>query len=286
MDIPETLEVELIVMDNGSTDATADVIRCHASERMRMVHLFEARKGKAHACNSALKLAQGDILLWTDDDVRVPRSWLVEMTGPLREGRAEGVSGRIRMAAHLERKWMRRTHYFRLADNRFRTREDLSMVGANMAFARSVLERVPQFEPELGPGRAGQRDDTLFSHQMLRAGFRICQTECEVEHFFEESRLLREAWLRHGEASGRSSALVRFHWEHQPVRYALLWQFFWGVCLWVYRIFQQVLKPEQEGCERIEIRMVEQFSFFAEYRRCQGGVPKYSPYGLVPLRVG
>jgi glycosyltransferase involved in cell wall biosynthesis len=284
--IPQNMKVELLLVDNGSTDNTADVIHEYRSSKFRVVYLLQLQKGKAHACNTALRRATGDVLLWTDDDVRVPRDWLVRMTAPLLDGSAQAVSGKIRMAGHLERRWMKCTHYFRLADNRFRSKNDLSLVGANMAFSKAVLQKVPQFEAALGPGASGQRDDTFFSRQVLHAGFRVCQCECEVEHFFEESRLLRKAWLRHGEASGKSSAFVRFHWEHGDVRFAAVGQTFWRLCLWLYRVLHPFLTPDQEGCHRLEIRMMEQYWFFASFRGYRKQARKYAPYGLVPLETG
>ena len=286
MEMPEFLSVDLIVVDNGSTDNTAEVVRNYASERIPLLYLYEKERGKAHACNVALTHAKGQLLLWTDDDVRVPSDWLLRMTAPLLAGEAEGVSGRIRMAGYLERKWMRRTHYFRLADNRFRAPEDLSMVGANMAFVRSVLEKVPLFEPELGPGRLGQRDDTLFSHQMLRAGFRIRQSECEVEHHFESFRLKRRAWLQHGEASGRSSALVSVQWEKKQVRWAAVRELFWRACLGFYRMCRPFQTLDDEGCHFLEIRIVEQCAFFSGYRKFRKELVLRSIFKKPPQQAG
>lgn len=283
LEVPESLSVNLVIVDNASKDHTAAVVRAYASETIPMMYLYEPRRGKAHACNRAMAASEGELLLWTDDDVRVPRDWVAQMTAPLLAGRAEGVSGRVRMALHLERKWMRRTHYFRLADNRFRSGEDLSMVGANMAFVRTVLQRVPQFEPELGPGASGQRDDTLFSQQMLVAGYRIRHSECEVEHHFEESRLLRRAWLRHGEASGESSALLCFHWEHRTVRGALYFKLLWRAALGLYRAAHPRGSLEQEGCSRFEIRIAEQIAFYSGYLKYGTAQRKYARHGLAPI---
>ena len=283
LEVPESLLVNLVVVDNGSKDHTAAVVRAYASKTISMLYLYEPKRGKAHACNRAMAASQGELLLWTDDDVRVPSDWVVQMTAPLLAGQAEGVSGRVRMAFHLERKWMQRTHYFRLADNRFRSGEDLSMVGANMAFMRTVLQRVPQIELELGPGGSGQRDDTLFSQQMLRAGYRIMQSECEVEHHFEERRLLRRAWLRHGEASGESSALLCFHWEHRRVRGALCFKLLWRAALGLYRAAHPWASLEEEGCSRFEIRMAEQIAFYSGYLKYRTARRKYARHGLAPM---
>ena len=53
------------------------------------------------------------------------------------------------------------------------TAGDFDLTGANMAFARRVLDKVPGFDRELGPGGLGFCDDTLFSLQLRTAGFRL-----------------------------------------------------------------------------------------------------------------
>ena len=283
--VPDELRVSLLVVDNNSTDHTAEVVRDCGVINMPVSYLVEPKRGLVHARNRGLENTSGDFLLWTDDDVRVPQDWVQRMTEPLLAGSADGVSGRIRMARNLERPWMERTHYFRLADNRFRTPLDLSMVGANMAFTRRVLEVVPQFDPELGAGGLGQRDDTLFSQQVRLAGFRVCQVECEVEHHFEPARLLRAAWLRHGEASGKSAAMLRVHWERSPIPLARLWLSLWLVAHWARRILSSSGGPETEGCSRADIRIAEQIAYYRYYQQIRNVPAKYEKFGLRPLAM-
>lgn len=281
--IPNGLRVNLLVIDNASTDHTSEVVRNCGVKNMPVAYLVEPKRGLVHARNLALENTCADLLLWTDDDVRVPQDWVECMTEPLLAGRADGVSGRIRMAPSLERPWMERTHYFRLADNRFRSPLDLSMVGANMAFARAVLDAVPLFDAELGAGKLGQRDDTLFSQQVRLAGFRVAQVECEVEHHFEPERLQRGAWLRHGEASGRSAAMLRVHWERSPVPFAVLWLWLWLAALRAYRVLKPLGSVDTEGCSSAEIRIAEQIAFYRYYLEIKGVSPKYEKFGLRPL---
>jgi glycosyltransferase involved in cell wall biosynthesis len=60
---------ELIIVDNGSTDDTAAVIREFIrSTRVQAVYLFEPKAGKSTGLNTALRVAQGQILAFTDDD--------------------------------------------------------------------------------------------------------------------------------------------------------------------------------------------------------------------------
>src|SRR5215469_15154378 len=60
---------ELIVVDNGSTDETADVVREFiTTNKIRANYLFEGMLGKSNGLNTAIKAASGEILAFTDDD--------------------------------------------------------------------------------------------------------------------------------------------------------------------------------------------------------------------------
>lgn len=67
----------LIAVDNASSDRSGDVMRSYA-DQLPITVLSEPRKGKTVALNRALKLAEGDLFVFTDDDVIVLPDWLVK----------------------------------------------------------------------------------------------------------------------------------------------------------------------------------------------------------------
>ncbi len=80
-----------------------------------------------------------------------------------------------------------------------------------------MLEKVPGFDRELGPGGEGlgQCEDALFSMQIIAAGYRvIARLGAAVEHHFDPSRLSHDCFLAAAERRARSEAYVRHHWEH------------------------------------------------------------------------
>jgi len=75
--IPTGVEWELLVVNNGCTDDTDGVIARHAP-RLPIRRLFESMQGISNARNCAVAAANGELLLWTDDDVLVHQDWLSE----------------------------------------------------------------------------------------------------------------------------------------------------------------------------------------------------------------
>jgi hypothetical protein len=67
---------EVIAVDNGSSDDSLKIMTERA-KRLRMTVLSEPRRGKNVALNTALPLANGDIIAFTDDDIILSPDWLV-----------------------------------------------------------------------------------------------------------------------------------------------------------------------------------------------------------------
>ncbi|HST18005.1 MAG TPA: glycosyltransferase [Gaiellaceae bacterium] len=79
--------VELIVADDASADATRKIVRRYRSERVRLLE-FNERAGPTRRRNDALDESRGPLLAWADhDDVWLPEK--LEKQVPVLEGRPE-----------------------------------------------------------------------------------------------------------------------------------------------------------------------------------------------------
>lgn len=76
--VNDLLNVEVIVVDNNSTDNTRQVID-EVSLTWNLGELryaFEACQGKQFALNTGIKISQYDLLAFTDDDILFPSNWM------------------------------------------------------------------------------------------------------------------------------------------------------------------------------------------------------------------
>ncbi len=285
--LPRDLPAELVVVDNGSTDRTEELVGSHESRALPLRYINEPCAGLAYARNAGLRRTRGEIILFTDDDVRPGPAWIEEMCRPIHAGQADSVAGRVALAPHLERPWLQQRHRSLFAS---RSLDALAKntVGANMASARRVLDKVPLFDPELGAGALGFGEDTLFSLQLLRAGYRhiVGSTDTTVEHHFEEDRLLHSSLVNSAEQRGRSRAYVAYHWNHLRTthrRSRLLKAYGKLLLSLAPAAASRSTNGHREGIGLRELGARLRIAFLQQLRIEEARSPNYEPYGLCKL---
>ena len=76
-------DVEVVVVDDGSTDATPELLR--ELERDGVVHIGNPGRGVSDARNAGARASTGDALAFLDDDDEVGPDWADLLTAPLVE---------------------------------------------------------------------------------------------------------------------------------------------------------------------------------------------------------
>jgi glucosyl-dolichyl phosphate glucuronosyltransferase len=256
--VPAGNRMELIVVDNGSTDETAQVIRSAKTDNLKVEYLYEGSQGKSNGLNAALRQARGEIILFTDDDVVVPEDWAEQMIAALTESGTDAVVGRVVLADELARPWLTPLHKWWLAAPDEQWDETVELIGANMGFRRSVLEHVPGFDPGLGPGKLGFGEETLFGKQLMEAGFKIRYApRAVIVHRPENSRLRRRDWLETARKKGRQAAYLCYHWEHNDIRAPRIRWFQYLIKLHIRRIIERPPCLDCEGISTWEMNYVQ-----------------------------
>lgn len=279
--VPAGLDCELMVIDNGSTDETSRVLELFERDGISVRHVFESKRGKSAGMNRAFIEARGDFILSADDDVRFPADWIGGMLKPMVDAGADAVAGGVVLAPDLLRPWMTSMHHAWLAETCWLDRGNpQSYVGANMAIARHVLDRVPNYDSSLGPGALGYCDDVLFSSQLIRAGYRIADglNVCVIHHP-EKDRLTRKAWLDAAWSRGLSQAYVGHHWEHWPCRGGKLKTVRTAAALRWWRMSHS-RRFGGEGCDESELRLVFKHAMAVAHLREAKHSRFYEKHGL------
>lgn len=91
----EGVDIELIVLDDGSTDHTADILRTITDPRLRVAAspgLPAGWSGKQHACAALARLATCDLMVFVDADVRLAPDALSRMAGFMQRDPALGLA--------------------------------------------------------------------------------------------------------------------------------------------------------------------------------------------------
>ncbi len=177
-------QFEIIVVDDGSTDNTAEVCEAMGHEMPDIKYVrIERNTGLGNAANLGVQSAKGDYLIFTDDDCIARKDWAKNMRDALRKYPL--VAGSVKSPT---------SNFIKLCHNiaefhpfmEGRKAGSIDFVaGANMGFRRSLFEELKGF-----PDGHVFSPDMQFILKARQAGYQICFVpEANVTHDHERTSL-------------------------------------------------------------------------------------------------
>ena len=199
---------ELIVVDNNSSDNTRAVVR-KAQEwfPVPLHYCFEPEQGRCAALNAGIRNSSGQIIVTTDDDIRVEKDWLDRAAEGLARLRCDYVGGRVLplwsapRPAWLPNRGGRHWAVIALLDYGAEPIEfrRLMPLGVNMAFRREAFERAGLWD-----NRVGRKAGTLLGQEVREWGLRARAAgltgfyipEMTIHHVIPADRLTKRYFRR------------------------------------------------------------------------------------------
>jgi len=163
---------ELVLIDNGSSDETPELLRTFAESAPFPVTIVrEERRGLGAARNAGIAAARGGLVVFTDDDCYPAPDYLDRYADVFADPAVGYAAGRILLHDPDDYPITIRTETDPrpVAPRGFI--EPGLVQGANMAFRRHVLLRLGGFDPALGPGGRFNFEDLDMSSRASLAGY-------------------------------------------------------------------------------------------------------------------
>jgi|SRR5215467_8330580 len=93
-------EMELVIVDDGSTDGTRELYPSVADDPRITLHMHERNQGKGAAIKTASEIATGDYVIMCDADLEYSPSEIPRLLGPVLAGDAKVVYGTRMFGSH------------------------------------------------------------------------------------------------------------------------------------------------------------------------------------------
>ena len=211
---------ECIVVNNNSTDNTAEVFACFAADNqgfdLKMV--TEIKQGLSNARNCGITASVGEYVAIVDDDETLESSYIesyIEFFDSFPTAMAAGGAVRAEYESHRPR-WM--SHY---TERMIANPIDLDVVvalfpssrvpaGGNMAFRREIFDRVGLFNPRLGrngQSLIGGEENDLFARLRTAGESLYFVPNAAIFHHIPDAKLTDEYFDRLSYNVGRSKVL-------------------------------------------------------------------------------
>lgn len=178
-------EVEVIVIDNGSTDETKEVVQSTSCTNIRLCYVLEPIAGVCRAKNRGINASKGDILVFTDDDCQVAPDYFRALMRHYSEGTGAFIrGGRVELGDPND------------APITIKTDKEAAILGGNqhpggfvhgcnLTMSRRVTEIIGMWDERFGPGAVFKAaEETELNYRAHKAGIPVYYVPDLISYHF------------------------------------------------------------------------------------------------------
>ena len=220
-------QYEILVVDNGSSDATAAVVRQYCRSLKNLRYIYQNEIGLNRARNAGWQAARGEYIAYLDDDAIAESDWLETIVAVFRQQtpRPGCVGGKVEPIWEAPRpSWLPDSMLCFLAlldwsPTPLQLSTEQWLVGVNMAIPREVLQEINGFAPEfdLVDKKLLTGGEIILQLQLRQQGYTcFYHPQILVHHHIHPIRLKRR-WLRRRFFwQGVTNAMLQYHRQPLP----------------------------------------------------------------------
>ena len=206
-------DVEVIVVDNGSTDNTREVVNEFGTKlQYPFRYIYEGIPGLCQARNRGRAEAKGTVLAYLDDDSLLKEGWIERVRTHYLEGKSDCLGGKVSvdLGGEMPFQFDESMAWFFMASNMGEKPRQLAApehpIGCNMSFTSKVFDAINGFNTNLKL----YGDETDFFRRVYEKGFTVYYDPAvEVSQFIPAERLTKEELKDKSYKWGKGSAT---HW--------------------------------------------------------------------------
>lgn len=156
--IPEGVRLEIIIVDNNSSDNTASFVKAFIEKNPSEIvcrYIFEPEQGLSYARNTGYLHSKGDYIVYTDDECIIPENWIEVSVQDINDRHPAFLGGPYygKYLPGSTSTWYKESFgdsYILQYDLPNGPMKNRYLSGGNLFVRRDVFEKIGQFDVDLG----------------------------------------------------------------------------------------------------------------------------------------